>query len=184
LTSFTPRLREVVEELDAVRKRLLDSVVSLSQEDMHFFPSAEQWSIGEILDHLRLIEDSAGRVLRKLTDKAEKAGCGPDPGAGSVLHSLDRFRIESIVDKIAAPASVAPTKGIPGQQLIDGLAGSRAALMVALELCARFDMTQVSFPHPVLGKLDGYQWAIYVARHEERHRRQIENLKALRARHS
>ena len=145
MISFPPALREVHEELDAARKRLLNSVVSLSQEEMDFSPSAERWLIGENLDHLRLIEDSAVRVLRKLADKAEKAGCGPDPGAGSVIHSLDRFRIENVVEKIAAPASVAPTKGI------------------------------------LLGRLDGYQWALSVAGHEERHRRQIENVKALRA---
>ena len=181
MTSIPPRLREVLKELDAARKRLMDSVVSLSQADVDFSPSAERWSIGEILDHLRLIEDSAVRVLRKLADKAEKAGCGPDPGTGSVFRGLDRFRIENVVDKIAAPASVAPTKSIPGRQLVDALADSRAALMEALALCARFDLTQLSFPHPVLGRLDGYQWALYVAGHEERHRRQIENVKALRA---
>jgi hypothetical protein len=175
------RIREVVEELGAARKRLLDSVASLSGEDMDFFPSTDRWSIGEILHHLRLTEKSVVRVLQKLANKAAKAGLGPDLGTSSVVHSLDRLSIETAVDRLVSPASVVPTKGIPARELLEGLSGSRAALMEALEPCARFDMTQIPFPHPVFGKLDAYQWVLFVAKHEERHRRQIETLKASRA---
>jgi hypothetical protein len=179
LIPLPSRLREIVDELEAARKRLLASVDSLSQEELDL-AAGDRWSIGEILNHLRLTEDSAVRVLQKLADKAEKSGLGPDLSTESVLHILDRFNIESAADRLVSPASVAPAKGIAGRQLHSDLSGSRAALMKALENCARFDMTQVSFPHPVFGKLDGYQWAVFVARHEERHRRQIEGLKALR----
>jgi hypothetical protein len=178
------RIREVVEELEAARKRLLDSVASLSGDDMDFSPSTDQWSVGEILHHLRLTEESVVRVLTKLADKAEKADLGPDLGTSSIVHSLDRLNIETAVDRIVSPASVVPTKGIPARELLEGLSGSRVALMNAIEPCARFDMTQIPFPHPVFGKLDAYQWVLFVAKHEDRHRRQIETLKALRARSS
>jgi hypothetical protein len=178
--TFSGTWREVLDEMDAARKRLLDSVAAVPQSDLDFSPSAGRWSIGELLHHLKLTEDSAVRVLQKLTERAEKAGCGPDPGTGSVIHSLDDFHIESAVDSLSAPASVAPSKGIPARQLMEGLAGSRASLIAAMEHCARFDMSSVLFPHPALGKLDAYQWALSVAKHEERHRRQIEKVKALR----
>jgi len=110
-------MREVIDEIEAVRKAVLDSVLTLSQADLDFTPSADRWSVGEILHHLRRMEESA-------------------------------------------------------------------ALMKALEHCARFDLMQVNFPHPVLGKLDGYQWALYVGKHEERHRRQIEKVKAMRVERS
>jgi hypothetical protein len=175
------RLREVVEELDAARKRLLDSVASLSDGETDLSPSADRWSIGEILHHLGLTEESVVRVLQKLADKAEKAGLGPDLGTSSIVHSMDGLNIETAVDKLVSPASVGPTRGTPARELLDRLSGSRAALMEALERCAGFDMTQMQFPHPVFGKLDGYQWVLFVAKHEERHRRQIENVKSLRA---
>ena len=173
------RILEVTAELDASRTRLLDSAASLSDADFSFSPQADRWSIGEILHHLRLTEESVVRVLQKLADKAEKAGLGPDLGTSSILHSIDRLNIESAVDKIVAGASIVPAKGIPARELLDGLAGSRGALMKALELCQRFDMTQMQFPHPVVGRLDAYQWVLFVAQHEERHRRQIESVKAL-----
>ena len=174
------RIREVVEHLDAARSRLLASVAALSDRDAGFSPSEDRWSIGEILHHLRLLEESAVRVIQKLVDKAEKSGVGPDPGDGSVLHGLDQFTIETATDRLSAPASMVPTRGIPMGELLQGLAGSRAALTKALDDCSRFDMTGIHFPHPVVGKIDAYQWALFVAQHEERHRRQIETVKALR----
>jgi hypothetical protein len=173
------RILEVTAELAASRARLLDSAAPLSDADFSFSPQADRWSIGEILHHLMLTEGGVVRVLQKLADKAEKAGLGPDPGTSSILHSLDRLHIETVVEKIVAGASVVPTKGAPARELREGLAGSRAALMKALELCERFDMTQMQFPHPVFGMLDAYQWVLFVAQHEERHRRQIESVKAL-----
>jgi len=172
----------VFDELRDTREMLLQTVRSLSQEALDFAPSADRWSIGEILHHLRLIEESAVRVLGRLAAQAEKSGLGPDPGGDPVTHSLDHFNIESAADRIAAPAFVAPRKGIPAKELLEGLAGSRDALIKVLTGCARFDLTKVQFPHPVLGRLDGYQWALYVGKHEERHRRQIEKVKALRGR--
>jgi hypothetical protein len=174
------RIREVVEQLDAARSRLLASVAALSDRDVGFSPSADRWSIGEILHHLRLIEESAVRVIQKLVEKAEKSGVGPDPGDGSVLHSLDRFNIEASADRLSAPVSMVPARGIPVGELLRGLAGSRAALMKALDECSQFDMAEILFPHPVVGKIDVYQWALFVAQHEERHRRQIETVKAVR----
>jgi glutamate/tyrosine decarboxylase-like PLP-dependent enzyme len=177
---LTGRIRELSGALQAARERLLRSVISLSQADLDFSPSLEQWSAGEILHHLQLIEESVVRVVDKLAARAEKAGVGPDPGDGSLIRSLDRFDIEGSTQRIPAPLSVAPRKGIPARELLDGLDASRAALIGTLQRCARFDMSQVHFPHPVLGKLDGYQWALYVGKHEERHRQQIERVLSLR----
>ena len=151
---------------------------------MDFSPATDRWSIGEILHHVRLIEDTAVRVMKKLVERAEMSGVGPDPGGGSVLHSLDELRIETVVTPISAPASVAPTRGLPARQLLDELAVSRDAMMKSLEMCSRFDMTGLLFPHPVFGKLDAYQWALFAAKHEERHRRQIEVVKSLLGGHS
>jgi hypothetical protein len=39
---------------------------------------------------------------------------------------------------------------------------------------ADVDLSAIKRPHPVLHDLDMYQWALFVAQHEERHRRQME----------
>ena len=184
MSAFVGTMREVVDELTDARNRLLGSVAVLSQADADFSPSPDRWSIGEILHHLGLVEASITRVLGRLAAKAEETGVSADPGeaaAGIIMHSVDQFNMETVVDRISAPASVVPGKGMPARELVESLAGTRAALMAALEKCSRFDLTKVQFPHPIFGRLDGYQWALHVAKHDERHRRQIEKMKSLRA---
>jgi hypothetical protein len=170
----TVRLREVVDTLQAARSRLLDGVGSLSQEDLDASSSKDGWSTGEILHHLQLIELSVSRVIGRLLEQGTRDGLGPDPRTDSVLGSLDQFSIEISLQKVVTPTPFTPQKGCAKQALLDGLAGSRAALLAVVEKAGSFDLSQLTFPHPVLGRIDGYQWLLYVAQHELRHLHQIE----------
>ncbi len=174
MTGNGKRLREVVQALEAARARLLDKVGSLGQADLDAAPSPDGWSIGEILHHLQLIETSVSRLVGRLLEHAERDDMGPDKRTDSVLGSLDRFAIESAPQKVAAPTAFIPQKGSSQKDLLEGLAKSRGALLAVVERAGAFDLSQVSFPHPVLGRIDGYQWLLYVAQHELRHLHQIE----------
>lgn len=177
MTADTGRLPEIVEVLQAARERLLDGVGSLVQADLDVTPSADRWSIGEILHHLQLVELSVARLLSRLLERAARDGAGPDRSAGSVLGSLDHFAIEDARSKFVAPAAFTPGKGFAKQVLLEGLAESRAALLSVVEKAGAFDLSQLSFPHPALGRINGYQWFLFVGQHELRHLHQIERLK-------
>ena len=174
MTAKTGRLPEVVELLQSSRARLLDGVSSLSQAELDFTQSPDRWSIGEIPHHLQLIELSVARLIGRLLEHAARDGLGPDPRTESVLGSLDQFAVESAGQKFVTPAASAPQKGCAKQVLLEGLAGSRAALLAVVEKAGAFDLSQLSFPHPALGRLDGYQWLLFVGQHELRHLHQIE----------
>ena len=51
---------------------------------------------------------------------------------------------------------------------------SRERLRDVLTENCDVDLASIKRPHPLLRDLDMYQWALFVAQHEERHRRQIE----------
>ena len=174
MAANTVRLSEIVDALQAARSRLLDGVGSLSQEDLDTASSTGSWSAGEILHHLQLIELAVSRVIGRLLEQAAREGLHPDPRTDSVLGSLDQFSIESSTQKIVAPAPFTPLKGSPKQALFDGLAASRAALLAVVEKAGAFDLSRLTFPHPVFGRIDGYQWLLYLAQHELRHLHQIE----------
>ena len=72
------------------------------------------------------------------------------------------------------PAGFVPSRGLSGQALLDGLSGSRSALLAEVARAAAHDLSRLTFPHPVLGRLDMYQWLLYTAQHELRHLHQIE----------
>jgi uncharacterized damage-inducible protein DinB len=177
------RLREIVEYIEAARAELLAVISGLSQEDLDIRPAADQWSIGEILHHLHLIESQVARLLAKQVARAMRIGLGADGGGESLLHSLDRFAIDASPEKTAAPESVTPSRSISKDTLLEQLGRSRAELSQALGQAAVFDLSRLHFPHPVLGRLDMYQWVLYVGKHETRHRHQIERVKLAIAGH-
>jgi DinB superfamily len=177
VTADTGRLSEVVEVLRSARARLLNGVRSLSQPDLDVTSSQDGWSIGEILHHLQLIEASVARLLGRLLEHAARDGLGPDPRTDSVLGRLDQFDIEGALQKVVTPTAFIPQKGSAKKVLLEGLAASRAALLAVVEKAGAFDLSQLSFPHPVLGRIDGYQWLLYVGQHELRHLHQIERSK-------
>lgn len=180
--ALTPRLRELVDALQAARSRLLEAVAGLGQAQLDAAPPGGQWSIGEILHHLLLIERSVARLLARQLERAEKSGGphglpGPDPRQDSVLGSLDRFDIEWSTEKITAPSGFVPSRGLSRQELLDGLADSRSALLAEVTKAGAHDLGRLTFPHPVLGRLDMYQWLLYCAQHELRRLHQIEKVR-------
>ncbi len=171
---LTPRLEGVVQELDSARARLLETVQGLDQAALDAAPKAGGWSVGEILHHLQMIDLSVARVVARQVEHAAKAGHGPDPRTDSILHSLDQFDIERSSSKVSTPSGFIPRAGLPRGELLDGLAASRKGLLEEIRKAAAFDPSKLVFPHPVLGKIDVYQWLIYVAQHELRHLHQVE----------
>ncbi|HTZ50235.1 MAG TPA: pyridoxal-dependent decarboxylase [Spirochaetia bacterium] len=178
MSDLSPRLQGVVTELLSTRARLLAAVRALDQAALDRAPASGGWSIGEILHHLQLIERSVTRVAAKQVQHAAESGLGPDPRTDSILHSLDSFDVEDSPRKITAPSGFVPRAGLPRAELLDGLASSREALLAQVQAARRYDLTQLTFPHPVFGKIDLYQWLLYVAQHEIRHLHQIERVLA------
>lgn len=174
--SLTPRLQELVDALGSARSRLLESVAGLGQAQLDAVPPDGQWSIGEILHHLLLIERSVARLLARQLERAEKSGdpSGPDRRQDSVLGGLDRFDIERSTEKVVTPSGFVPSRGLSRQELLDGLADSRSALLAEVARAGAHDLSRLTFPHPVLGRLDMYQWLLYCSQHELRHLHQIE----------
>jgi DinB superfamily len=69
-------MKASLERFRSIRARTLDLAQGLSQEQMDFSPAADAWSIGEILDHLRLNEHVFHTDIAALIDLV-KAGKAP-----------------------------------------------------------------------------------------------------------
>jgi hypothetical protein len=59
-------------------------------------------------------------------------------------------------------------------ELYDGLAASRAALVVQTGKADAYDLSQLHAPHPAFGRLNMYQWILFIGPLELRHLHQIE----------
>jgi hypothetical protein len=177
VTAMNSRLEEIVKDIEAARSELITMVSDLDESATGARAAPGQWSIGEIMHHLVLMENLVTTLLEKQIPRARDRGIGADTNSESVVHSLDWYQIEKVVDKLTAPQSVVPAAGLTRGELLSLLSDSRAKLLRAISEADGIDLSQMHFPHPVLGRLDMYQWILFVGKHERRHIAQIARVK-------
>ena len=148
------------------------AVEGLSEEECRCRPDAENWSIGECLEHLAIIENV---FLQNVAARLHEA---PAPADEFDAEQMDRRVLAIGPDrnvKIKAPDRVCPTGAT---SVAENLARFQAAREQTLAFFRTAnDLREHSIPHPYLGPLDGYQWALLVAGHTERHVNQMLEIK-------
>lgn len=168
------RLSELLDYMDAARDKLLSTVAPVNATIAGIQPRDGQWSVLQNLAHLGIIEQGVARVVARSVEWAKTHGIGPEESDSSILSTLDSYSLENATSKMVAPALVAPTGEATLTELLASLAQSRAALRAAFEAGDGLDLSAVKRQHLSLGELNLYQWGLFVAQHELRHRHQIE----------
>lgn len=163
--------------LHGSRKMMVDAVTGLSKEQLTFKPAPEVWSVGEIMEHLALIEE--GIYTTAAVDALKT------PVATSAQQADARKKDEIILkmvpertQKAQAPESFRPPGRFKSPQ--EGLAAFKTDRDRS---CAFIRETQEPLrahmmPNPVLGPMDAYQWFLFLGAHTERHVAQILEVKA------
>ena len=173
IPAMHPRLEELSALLARARDDLLKAVHEVPDDQRERRPPDGDWSVAEVVDHLRAVEAGSAALLARRALRAREAGIGPDPETSSVLGRLDHADLVDTPVRRVAPDIVRPREGTTTQDALDGLTASRAALGDAVRALDGLDATQVKATHAALGELDAYQWLLFIAQHELRHARQI-----------
>lgn len=173
-----PRLREIVDYLAESRTVLLDALAAIPETLREERPRADAWTPGEVIGHLAMVEGSVARLLDRRAERARAEGLALDAETSSVLGCIDDRRIDVVESRIDAPEIVRPASGTSAAAALDSLAGTRRALLAAIDRADGLDLTAIGARHPVLGELDLYAWLVMVGKHERRHARQLESLHA------
>ena len=175
---LSKKVQEIVDLITADRQALLASIEGLSQSQLQHTAADGRWSIEEILHHLALTDEANGKLMGGMLKKAESINLDPDPSPdGSEVHSLDEFE-DAVKTRAQAPDFVTPRSHIPAEESLARLAASRERLIGAVEKLGKYDLYQLTYPHPLLGNLHLYQWLVIAGRHEARHTAQIKKIKA------
>jgi hypothetical protein len=169
-----PRLAELIEYAGRQRAELLAAVheVPESGRDLKLEPSA--WSVTEILEHLYRVETGIVRLVKRGVERALANGGALEQEDGSLLGSLDEFRLTERSYVAAAPEAVMPRGELSAAAAITALANSRRALLDAASAAGGLALGAITYPHPMFGALTLYQWILFVGQHELRHARQIQ----------
>jgi hypothetical protein len=160
--------------MDTTREALVTCARSMNQSFARIRPRDDVWSAADNLAHLAMVEEFVVEMIGKSIARARAEGIGPDQSEESFINSLDRWRVPDPLMKVTAPERITPDNSKSVDESLRSLELSRERLRAVLRENADIDLTAVKRPHPLLRELDMYQWALFVAQHEDRHRKQME----------
>lgn len=168
-------IEKALEYLAESRGGVVRAVEGVDGELWNFKPAADRWSIAEILEHMGVVEE---RLLENVFSRLSEA---PEADAKRDVQAIDTRIVALGRDRstgIKAPEATAPSgRWTPEESMQRILAGSEkiGAVLRAPGVPLRGRIVA----HPVAGQLDGYQWVLLAAAHNERHTLQILEVKAM-----
>ena len=169
-------IADIMAANEQAQERFIAAVSNLKEAQANFRPDQNQWTIAEIVEHVSIVNDGFLRLTHKLLKEAESAARPPEADLNLGHTSLDENGRQR--GAFQAPERVHPKGGVSVE---DSLAKLRATLTGFAEIRSRLeavDLSEQTFPHPALGPFNAYQWMVLLGEHENRHRGQIERLKA------
>lgn len=162
--------------MHATRKLFLDSTANLTPAQWTFKASPEKWSIAECAEHIAASETFLWGLIEKLAaspaSKPEDIEKTKDKDAAVVKMVPDRS------SKFQAPEPIKPKKLLADpSEYVAKFKAARDEHIVYIEK-TEASLRDKVMPHPAMGPLDGYQWALLLSAHSERHVLQIQEVKA------
>jgi DinB family protein len=173
-----PRIEEVLNYLDTERGTLREAVELVPPELRDQTPGADRWSVAQVLQHLGIIEKRIAMGMTKWVADARAGGLGLEIETSSILNSLPMQLIADRSQRRNAPEEVRPRGDLDAASAWTALEQTRAAHRAAILAGDGLALSQVVQPHPVLGPINVYQWALFVGSHETRHAGQVREIAA------
>jgi len=162
---------EAVKFLEDSHAAFLATVAGIDQATSQKQPSPGEWSVGEIIHHVILIE----RTLRRLVWAMRWRLVG-NPARAGVQKMAAMEKVGQREGRAKTMQRFFPSHGQAMDRLIEAFNRERQKTL-QLARTANFDkLRQRAFRHYVLGYMNGEEWLLFNGYHEERHRRQIEEV--------
>jgi hypothetical protein len=161
--------------LESTKNGVLDATRGLSAAQWNFKSAPDRWSLAELIEHLAAAED----MLRGVTqEQIMKSPAVPVRSAEEIKKS-DEIVLTMVPDrshKVQAPEPLRPINrfGSP-QEAQKHFVESRAATEEYLKSTPGLRAHLGDSP---LGKLDGYEFVLFIAAHSERHTKQMLEVRA------
>ncbi len=161
--------------LESTKNGVLDATRGLSDAQWNFKSATDRWSVAEVVEHLAAAED----LLRGMTqEQVMKSPAVPVRDAVETKKA-DEGVLMMVPDrshKAQAPEPLKPTNrfGSPAaaqKHFVESRAATEEYLKSTPGLRAHLGDSP-------LGKLDGYEFVLFIAAHSERHTKQMLEVKA------
>lgn len=180
-TLVTADIEKASKFFATTRNRILEATAGLTDAQFRFKPAADRWSIAEILEHMVIVH---GRILTHYLEQLQQA---PAPAAdrdAAVVDTLVQQKIPDRSIKAKAPSFIEPTGTVQPADALVEIFSSHERLEAFLEATPYLREHILDAPplrivtRGAYDKMDGFQWAMAAVAHDERHVRQILEVKA------
>jgi len=171
-----PRLQELFAYLGIRRAALREAVDGVPVQVRDERPGADRWSVAEVLEHLALVEERFAKVLGDRLNEAKAGGLAAEGDTSSIVGSYNVAPLLDRSEKHAAPDVVVPHSA-DWQTAWNRLDAVRRQF---LDVCLSGDglaLEDVVYHHPRIGKLNLYQWGVWLGGHEARHTEQVHEIR-------
>lgn len=161
--------RRLLAHLDMTASWLLDEVSGLTQAQLDFRPSADAWSVMQVLDHLVVVAPIYWRDLQTAVKAPPTSQKSLMTDADVLWYGIDRTRREQ-----AIPTEVPKGQVRSLREALDAYREHHARLVRYIET------TNDGLRNRIVERqsCDAYQWALLISTHEQRHILQVREIKA------
>lgn len=173
-----PIISELFAYIDSERAALRATLDAIPAAERNIRPAPGRWSVCDVLEHLSIVENGAGRIIARRIAEAKASGLGPETGDTSIIPTLDRPRLIDRKTRIVSPQVVHPAGGADVEATWAALVEARERLKAAVVTGDGLALGRVSHPHPAFGELTIYQWIEFMGAHEARHAAQMREVAA------
>ncbi len=164
-----------IDFLKSSQHNLHQSVSGLSDEQATYKPNASRWSIVQCVEHIVLVEKGIFRAV------LAGMSASPDPEKRNRVRVSDIDVIKSVRSRAMttpSPAAFVPTGRFPDIKMALQAFDEHRAAAIDFMQTTENDLRTHYFEHFILGTLDIYQAILLMASHVERHRKQVDEVKA------
>ncbi|MCK1991923.1 DinB family protein [Peribacillus muralis] len=152
------------------RNQLIGEISELDDKTLDHRPAPDVWSIAQICHHLYLTEQVFTDVIAHGIRERDYTN----------IIQKNIYLVSDRTKKFASPDSLSPSSSpFPLSNIMDLLAESRDRLFQVLyEMDADTRLDKKKAKHPLFGDLSLDQWIELLSLHEQRHIKQIQEIKS------
>jgi hypothetical protein len=159
-------MKKALQRLDSVHGKLLTAVSTLEPQLYSQRPAEGEWSVGEIVHHLCLVED---RVIKEL----EGAIARTPRRVGFFRRLIPTSIVAVRLVRVKAPRAMNPLDAPAKDRALENFARTRSNLKALCATHGQERFRNLIFKHPFLGEMDGVATVSFIGYHERRHYKQI-----------
>ncbi|MFN2392794.1 MAG: DinB family protein [Pyrinomonadaceae bacterium] len=160
---------------DEIRKKLIEVVSILTDEQAAFLPDGEKWTIANLIEHVAIVEYGMTRISARLLAQAQKEGKSSDSTA-KLSENFSKKAFEAKTLKFEAPEKVHPTGKLTVAESLAKMKENRQRIEELRPVFETVNGSDFKFPHPFMGEISAHEWLALIGGHEVRHLEQIKNI--------